>query len=111
MLPQLEELQLLHSTICQAVGDPKRIQILYALYEQPRHVNALAELLELPQSTVSRHLALLRQASLVITARHGTSVIYHLAEPRMINVLDTMRSILRELLERQTNLIEELPSS
>lgn len=102
-LPTLEELSLLHENICQAVGDPKRIQILYALHEQPRHVSALAELLDMPQPTVSRHLAVLRQRALVITERDGAAVYYRLADSRIIDVLDTMRSLLRDALERQTN--------
>jgi DNA-binding transcriptional ArsR family regulator len=57
----LEELKLLHRNICQALGDPKRIQILYALHEQPSNVSALAEMLDTLQPTISRHLAVLRQ--------------------------------------------------
>ena len=51
--PGIEELNLLHANICQALGDPKRIQILYALHNQPRHVTALAEELGMPQPTAS----------------------------------------------------------
>jgi ArsR family transcriptional regulator len=105
-IPPLDELNLLHSTICQAVGDPKRIQILYALHEQPRHVTALAEILGMPQPTVSRHLSVLRQRALVITERDGTSVMYRVADPRIISVLDLMRQIMREALERQASLLE-----
>lgn len=101
-----DEIQLLHNYICQSVNDPKRIQILYALGEQPMHVTALAELLDMPQPTVSRHLALLRQRLLVVSERNGASVVYHLADPRILAVLDQMRSILRELLERQANALD-----
>ena len=54
-IPQIEELDLLHANICQALGDPKRIQILYALHGEPRYVSALADALGMPQPTVSRH--------------------------------------------------------
>lgn len=105
-IPAIDELHLLHSNICQAVGDPKRIQILYALYEQPLHVNALSDVLGIPQSTVSRHLALLRQRSLVLTDRDGTTVTYRLADERIIHVLDLMRQLLRDIIERQSNKLE-----
>jgi ArsR family transcriptional regulator len=101
--PTLDELNLLHEQICQAVGDPKRIQILYALHEKPRHVTALAEALNTPQPTISRHLAILRQCNIVLTERAGTAVIYRLADPRIIAVLDTMRLLLRDALERRIN--------
>ncbi len=103
--PQLDELNLLHKHVCQALGDPRRIQILYALYEQPRHVTALAEDLGMPQPTVSRHLQVLRQRALVTTERDGPAVIYTLADDRMIHVLDEMRSVLRDVLARQTEML------
>jgi ArsR family transcriptional regulator len=105
LTPTAEELSLLHANICKALGDPKRIQILYVLAEEPHHVSALAELLDAPQPTVSRHLAILRERALVETERDGASVVYSLAEPRMIEVLDQMRSILRNVMERQADVI------
>lgn len=99
--PTIDELNLLHANICQALGDPKRIMILYALHQQPRHVSALADDLGMPQPTVSRHLRVLRQRSLVITERHGPAVVYRLADERMIDVLNTMRQVMRDALERQ----------
>lgn len=105
MIPA-EELELLHSNICQAVGDPKRIQILYALHEQPRHVSALAEALNAPQPTISRHLALLRERGIVETERNGTMVIYRLADPRMIEAIEIMRQVLRDAMARRTSVFE-----
>ncbi|MBK9121870.1 MAG: winged helix-turn-helix transcriptional regulator [Chloroflexi bacterium] len=99
-IPNISELNLLHDRICQALGDPRRIQIMYALAESRRHVSAIAEALDMPQSTVSRHLALLRQRGLVTADREGPAVYYDLADPRMIDVLDTMRQILRDSFER-----------
>lgn len=103
--PTLDELNLLHANICQALGDPKRIQILYALYEQPLHVTALADYLNTPQPTVSRHLRVLRQRALVTTERNGAAVVYRLTDERMISVLETMRQVLRDSLSRQTDML------
>jgi ArsR family transcriptional regulator len=100
--PQSGELRLLHNNICRALGDPKRIQILYALSEQALNVTALAAALDIPQPTASRHLAILHQRSLVVRERNGQAVIYHLADRRIIQVLDSMRVILRDSLERQS---------
>jgi ArsR family transcriptional regulator len=102
----IEELILLHNNICQAVNDPKRLQILYALSDQPLNVTALAHLLDTPQPTISRHLGMLRQRSLVIAEREGTTIIYRLADPRIISILDVMRQLLRELLERQSGALD-----
>ncbi|MCP5096576.1 MAG: winged helix-turn-helix transcriptional regulator [Chloroflexi bacterium] len=104
-LPTIEELNLLHTNICQAFNDPKRILILYALHEQPRHVSALAEYLGMPQPTVSRHLRVLRQRSLVATERKGPAVYYRVADERMIDVLNQMRQMLRDAFEKQSGLL------
>lgn len=101
--PDIEELNLLHATVCSALGDPKRLQILYALAQAPRRVSALAQDLDTPQPTISRHLAILRQRSLVNSDRDGVAVTYSLADPRIIEVLDTMRMVLRDALDRQAN--------
>ncbi|HEX3051839.1 MAG TPA: metalloregulator ArsR/SmtB family transcription factor [Aggregatilineaceae bacterium] len=98
----IEEINLLHNNLCQAISEPKRIQILYALAEQPLNVTTLAALLETPQPTISRHLAILRQRALVTTERDGAAVIYRLTDPRILTILDTMRQMLRDALERQS---------
>ena len=105
--PSTRELRLLHANICKSLGDPKRIQILYILYEQPSNVNTLADVMDLPQSTTSRHLAILRQSSLVIAERNGQNVKYHLADKRIMDVLDSMRLILRDSLKLQPSLLIE----
>jgi DNA-binding transcriptional ArsR family regulator len=105
-IPQTEELNLLHANICQALSDPTRLQILYALHDEPRNVTAIAKLLDTPQSTVSRHLSVLRQRSLVTSQRNGMAVTYSLTNPRIITVLDMMREVLREALEQQSQAVQ-----
>ncbi|MBK8023268.1 MAG: winged helix-turn-helix transcriptional regulator [Chloroflexi bacterium] len=105
----VHELQMLHDNICQTLGDPKRIQLLYALSQGPRSVNALTELLEAPQSTVSRHLAVLRQRGLVGTERDGTTVVYSLAVPELVEIIDSMRGILRKMLAQQLESLSPKP--
>ena len=102
------EINLLHASICQGLADPKRILILYALRERPMHVNELAEALDVPQPTVSRHLKVLRERQLVATEREGPSVRYSLADKRVIDALDILRSVLLGTLSRQGVLAENM---
>jgi ArsR family transcriptional regulator len=101
-----QEISLLHDRICQGIGDPKRILILYELNRSPRCVNSLVEVLGMPQSTVSRHLKILRERSLVLAERDGTTVTYSIADPRIIDALDTMRQVLANILKREVELAE-----
>lgn len=105
-IPRFEEINLLHANICRALAEPKRILILYALYEKPRHVSALANYLDIPQPTVSRHLRILRHQSLVTGEREGSSVIYRIADKRIIDVLEIMRQILYDSLTHRSDLLQ-----
>ena len=89
-----QEINLLHERICSALGDSTRILILYLLDRKDLFVNELADDLNLPQSTVSRHLKILRERNLVVNNRRGNAVLYSLADRRIIQSLDIMREIL-----------------
>jgi DNA-binding transcriptional ArsR family regulator len=102
----IQELELLHDRICMALGDSKRLMILYLLSQGPRNVTALAQELGVPQSTVSRHLHVLRERGLVETQRENTSVIYSLADARLIEAMDLLRGVLRDRVLHQAYLVE-----
>jgi len=71
------EVNLLHERICSALSDTKRIMILYLLAKKDMFVNEISEALSTPQSTISRHLRVLRERSLVSTERRGTKFFAH----------------------------------
>jgi DNA-binding transcriptional ArsR family regulator len=96
-----QEVNELHAGLCSALADPKRIMILYALAEKPRNVTDIAETLGHPQSTISRHLRVLRERGLVRTRRDGSAVVYTLVDQRLIEALDTLRAVLRDLVARR----------
>ena len=98
------ELELLHERVCPALGDPTRMRLLYALADKPCNVTELVEALVLPQSTISRHLSVLRNRHLVLTERRGTAVVYSLKSKRLIEVLDMLREILREQIQDENQL-------
>lgn len=102
------EANLLHAHVCQALADPKRILILYALAEKPRYVSELADFLSLPQPTVSRHLKVLRERSLVTTERDGATVYYSLHDKRVVEALDLLREMLADELAQQAQLAQAI---
>jgi len=71
------------------------------------NVTSLAQVLGTPQPTISRHLAILRQRSLVLAERAGVSVVYSLADLRIIAALDLMRQILHDVLEHQSDMMNK----
>ncbi|MGD8806819.1 MAG: metalloregulator ArsR/SmtB family transcription factor [Chloroflexota bacterium] len=103
--PSLEELNLVYADLCRALSDPKRILILYALYDEPRHVTGLAAKLELPQPTVSRHLRRLEQQALVCSERVGPTVVYSITNPRIMDLLELMREVRCDALAQQSSVL------
>src|ERR1700730_12318479 len=65
----------------KAFADPVRLRLLNLLVEGEVCVCHLHEALDLPQSTVSRHLAYLRKRGLVLGRKEGLWVHYRLAKP------------------------------
>src|SRR4051812_49639309 len=65
----------------KAFADPVRLRLLSLLADREVCVCHLHEALDLPQPTVSRHLAYLRKAGLVVGRKDGLWVHYRLAEP------------------------------
>jgi ArsR family transcriptional regulator len=101
-----QEVTALHAGICSALADTNRILILYALYEKPSNVSDLANEIGVSQPTASRHLNLLRERGLVTAQRDGQSVIYTLADARVIQALDLLRSVLASKIKTQAALVE-----
>jgi len=100
-----QEVCMMEAELCSAFADPTRILILYELDEHPRNVNELTADLNLPQPTISRHLKVLREKGLVSAERQGTNMLYSLADHRLIEALDTLRSVMRDRIVRRANLI------
>ena len=102
------EIEMLHSRVCYALADQTRILILYYLAEEPRYVNELVDAMQVPQSTISRHLRVLRERNLVDTKRDGSAIKYTLADPRIIEALDILRNILATQLANSVEIAQTI---
>jgi DNA-binding transcriptional ArsR family regulator len=105
-----QEISQLEADFCFALSDPTRLMMIYALSERPRNVTDLASDLEVAQPTTSRHLKILRDRGLVYAVRQGTTATYHLADPRLIQALDLLRTVMRERLAHRAELVAEMDS-
>ena len=65
--------------LCKCLGDDIRLSLICLLHGQAEVcVCDLVDAMQAPQSTVSRHLAQLRQCELVVARRQGTWMHYQL---------------------------------
>ncbi|MFW6060000.1 MAG: ArsR/SmtB family transcription factor [Phycisphaeraceae bacterium] len=71
-----------HSTaLFRALADPTRLRVLNLLRDGERCVCELVDVIGGPQPKISRHLAHLREAGLVVSRRRGQWIYYRLADP------------------------------
>src|SRR5512143_3731605 len=104
----VQEITQLHADFCSALADSTRLILLYALADGPRNVTELTQELNQPQPTVSRHLKILRDRGLVLSTRQGMMVEYTLADRRVIDALDILRSIMRDGIQKRASLLENV---
>lgn len=102
-----QEISQLEADFCFALSDPTRLLMVYALADGPHNVTDLANELGVTQPTASRHLKIMRDRGLVFTVRQGTTVTYHLADARLIQALDLLRTVMRERLAHRAGLMVE----
>ena len=92
----------------RTMGHPVRVRVLELLQERPRAVHELLAEIDVEPSNLSRQLAILRRAGLVVSAREGATVRYTLATSDVSDVMTAARRILTELLTDRQDLLTEL---
>jgi DNA-binding transcriptional ArsR family regulator len=100
-----EELVELTGSMCRALNDPKRLLILYVLGDRELSVGELCEVLEVSQSNVSQHLAVLRERGLVNADRQGSNVYYSLRHPEVLEAVNILRQVQANEVERRQGLV------
>jgi len=79
--------------LLKALAHPYRLIIICQLIEKARSVGELAALLDIRDSTVSQHLALLRKDGLVEARRDGQTVWYSIGSEPAREVIATLYRI------------------
>jgi DNA-binding transcriptional ArsR family regulator len=78
------------SELLKAIANRHRLLLLCQLIDGERSVGELASFLDLRDSTVSQHLALLRHDGLVTTRRDGQTIYYAIGSESARSVLETL---------------------
>jgi ArsR family transcriptional regulator, cadmium/lead-responsive transcriptional repressor len=81
-------------SLFHALADASRLTLVRRLSDGEARVTDLAAELGLAQSTVSGHLASLREAGLVTSRAEGRQMFYGLARPELIQLLSAAEELL-----------------
>jgi len=82
--------------VLKALANETRLLIVDRLNRGECTVTQLVDLVGLDQSTVSKHLAVLRTNGIVEDERRGNTVVYRLLTPCVVNFLDCATQVLEE---------------
>ena len=84
------------AAIFKTLSHPQRLQLFCCLCERERTVSELREECAIPQAVISQHLARMRLEGLVLPQRNGSFVSYRVADPRLLQLIETMQHITHE---------------
>lgn len=73
--------------VTSALSEEIRLRIVNILFESDLYVCEIVDILELPQSTVSRHLTVLKNANIVLDTKNGLWVKYELNKNKIYESL------------------------
>jgi len=82
--------------VMKALAHPSRLFIVDELSRGERCVCELTEMIGADVSTVSKHLAVLRSAGVVLDERRGAQVFYRLRVPCILNFFGCVEAVIEE---------------
>lgn len=90
------------ANVAKALAHPSRLMMLEALQERDMCVCELTNLVGSDQSTVSKHLAILKQTGLLETHKDGSMVFYRLKIGCLNGFFNCVESVLKQRRDTET---------
>lgn len=98
----------LHADFCKILANPKRLMIIALLSKREMSVGELAAASDVPLTTISQHLRVLRERNVVTTRKDGQTVYCQLADSRLMDACVRIRTILLDNMRQRGSLAEEI---
>ena len=106
MKPQALAQYATRAKVVKAMAHPTRLFVVDELSRHGRRcVCELTALIGADMSTVSRHLAILKNAGIVSDEKHGTQVFYQLTMDCVLDFLGCIDSLMGKTSQEQTELL------
>ena len=79
------------SEMLKALAHPARFKIVVGLLKDECNVGQIQKVLRLPQSTISQHLRILKNAGIIKGRREGTRTCYRVIDLRVREVMEIIK--------------------
>ncbi|HNX22542.1 MAG TPA: metalloregulator ArsR/SmtB family transcription factor [Spirochaetota bacterium] len=93
------------ANIIKALAHSSRLFIVDMLNKQPRTVGELTEMIGADTSTVSKHLSVLKNAGIVEDEKKGTTVLYTLKCPCILNFIGCVEDVIESNTNTQMEIL------
>jgi len=80
------------SEMLKALAHPARLKIVVGLLKDECNVAEIQRVLELPQSTISQHLRVLKNARIIKGRKEGTKTCYRVIDARVRKIVAIIKS-------------------
>lgn len=94
------------ANVLKALGHPTRLWMAEQLGGGEKCVCELAENIDADFSTISKHLAILKQAGVVIDEKRGKQVFYRLKVPCILNFMPCIEAVLQATAQTHIELLK-----
>jgi len=78
------------ATRFRSLSEPLRLRLLHCLMQGEKNVGELVAAVESSQANVSKHLAILRDAGMIVMEKRGLTTLCRIADPFVFELCDLM---------------------
>lgn len=96
------------SDFLKALAHPLRLQIIEFLKNGEQKVGTIAKKIGIPQSSLSRHLFILREVGVLKSRQESTVIFYAIESQDIFEVLRPIAEMLRQKLKRTEKVLDSL---
>lgn len=92
----------------KVIAHPLRLQIIEFLKNGEQNVGVIVNKLGIPQSSLSRHLLVLREGGILKSRQKGTLIFYNIETHDIFNILRPIAEMLRRKLRKTEAVLDSL---
>ncbi len=98
----------MRAQILKALANPSRLMIIDVLNEKKEvSANELMRIVESDQSTVWKHLSILKQVGIIEDRKEGKRAFYRLTRPCVMNFFECVEQVMEENLKAHLEIMSE----
>jgi ArsR family transcriptional regulator len=93
------------AAVLKALGHPTRLWMAEQLADGEKCVCELGEFIDADFSTISKHLAVLKQAGVVVDEKRGKQVYYRLKVPCILKYMSCVEAVIKESVREKVEML------